>query len=514
MRVIARTPRFHPFHAADPRPDGVLLARFTLHSDESAFAALVTRHTPMVRAVCGSWLRCKADVDDAAQATFLVLVKRAGTVRDPSKLGAWLCRTAVLVARRLKQQLGRTSTLAVDPPERATAETDGRVEAVAAEVAVLPEKYRLPVQLHYAAGLSTADIAERLGWPKGTVLTRLDRGRKLLERRLLARGVTAGVLLTTGVLGLEGASASWISDTARAAVALAAGMPANGASDRAVSLSQGVVNAMMWTKLRVMLAVLMLTVGVGGFALGQWATDKSAKPKADAAGEKVAAAPAKAEEQAATKPAKSDEGKLVGRRKEAVIKLPTGTFVKEIDVQPYGSGRLSWTFEDEKILGTIEASLPMFGVDIELQTEAEYSLSSNGTIYGVVTAVKLVNLKVNESLLAQGDKEAAEEFKAIIGVVKAAEPLIAEMFNDLPFSYQFRLNGDRLVIQNYRTLLAGPNPLMKLAPLVGGVDGLGEFAEAMIYFQPLSTAMEGTYTAADSDAPVVPQKKTTPKKVK
>lgn len=513
MRVIARTPRFHPFHTADPRPDGVLLARFTIHSDELAFAALVTRHTPMVRAVCGSWLRCKADVDDAAQATFLVLVKRAGTVRDPSKLGAWLCRTAVLVARRLKQQLGRTSTLAVDPPERTATETDSRAEAVAAEVAVLPEKYRLPVQLHYAAGLSTADIAERLGWPKGTVLTRLDRGRKLLERRLLARGVTAGVLLTTGVLGLEGASASWISDTTRAAVAVAAGLPANGASDRAVSLSQGVVNAMMWTKLRVMLAVLMLTVGVGGFALGQWATDKSAKPKADTV-EKVAAAPVKAEEPVLARSVKPDEGKLVGRRKEAVIKLPTGTFVKEIDVQPYGSGRLSWTFEDEKILGAIEASLPMFGVDIELQTEAEYSLSSNGTIYGVVTAVKLVNLKVNEALLAQGDKEAAEEFKAIIGMVKAAEPLIAEMFNDLPFSYQFRLNGDRLVIQNYRTLLAGPNPLMKLAPLLGDVDGLGEFAEAMMYFQPLSTAMEGTYTAADSDAPVVPQKKPTPKKVK
>jgi len=514
MRVIARSSRLPSIPTTDPRPDGVLLARFTLHSDESAFAALVSRHTPMVRAVCGSWLRCKADVDDAAQATFLVLVKRGDTVRDPAKLGAWLCRTAGLVARRLKQQLGRTSTLVADPPERTKAETDGRAEAVAAEVAVLPEKYRLPVQLHYAAGLSTADIAERLGWPKGTVLTRLDRGRKLLERRLLARGVTAGVLLTAGVLGIEGASAGWISDTARAAVAVAAGLPANGASDRAVSLSQGVVNAMMWTKLRVVLAVLMLTVGVGGFALGQWATDKSARPKADAAGEKVATAPAKAEEPVTAKPAKPDEGKPVGRRKEAVIKVPTGTFVKEIDVPPYGSGRLSWTFEDEKILGTIEASLPMFGVDIELQTEAEYSLSSSGTIYGVVTAVKLVNLKVNEALLAQGGKGEAAEFKAIIGMVKAAEPLIAEMFNDLPFSYQFRLSGDRLVIQNYRTLLAGPNPLMKVAPLLGNAGGLEGVAGAMLYFQAIGTAFEGTYTASDPDAPVAPQKKPTPKKGK
>ncbi len=85
-------------------------------------------------------------------------------------------------------------------------------------------------------------------------------------------------------------------------------------------------------------------------------------------------------------------------------------------------------------------------------------------------------------------------------MVKLAEPLIAEMFNDLPFSYQFRLVGDRLVILNYRTLLAGPNPLMKVAPLLGNAgDSLGGIAEATMYFQMLSTAMEGTYTATDGE---------------
>jgi hypothetical protein len=296
-------------------------------------------------------------------------------------------------------------------------------------------------------------------------------------------------------MSVDGVSAGWVNDTARAAVALAAGLPANGATDRAVSLSQGVVNAMTWTKLRVLLAVLMLTVGVGGFALGQWATDKK-KPEA---GEK-AVVPAKAEEPAAPKPAKPDETKpATGRRKEAVIKLPVGTFVKEVEVAPYGSGRLSWTFEEEKVLGKIEASIPMMGVDFELHTEAEYSLSSNGTLYGVVTGVKLASLKVNESLLVGADKGAAEQFKMIFGLVKAAEPLIAEMFTDLPFSYQFRLTGDRLVILNYRTLLAGPNPLMKLTPLIGSAALFGGFAESAAYFQPLAVAIEGTYTATDGD---------------
>lgn len=514
MRVIARPSRLPPFPTADPRPDAVLLARFTRHADEGAFAAVIARHTPLVRAVCGSWLRCKADIDDAAQATFLVLVRRADAIRDPAKLAGWLCRTATLVARRQKKRLGRSAPLVVDPPERISAEPDGRADALAAEVAVLPEKYRLPVQLHYAGGLSTAEVAEQLGWPKGTVLTRLDRGRKLLERRLLARGVTAGVFMSAGVLSIEGATAGWVQDTARAAAALAAGTPASGATDRAVSLSQGVVNAMTWTKLRMFLAVLMVGVGVGGFALGQWATDKPAKPKPDAAAEKAAALPT-ADVPAVAKPARPDEGKpATGRRKEAVIKVPTGTFVKEIDVPPYGSGRLSWTFEEERILGTIEASVPAFGVDLELETVAEYSLSSNGTIYGVITSVKLVNLKVNESLLGVKERGGAEEMKAVLGMVKAAEPLIAELFTDLPFSYQFRLSGDRLVLLNYRTLLAGPNPLMKIAPLLGKLVGLGGLAEATMYFQPLATAMEGTYTAADPDAPPLPAKKTTLKKGK
>ena len=410
--LASRTHRLAPLPAADPRADAVLLACFQLQADESAFTALVHRHTPMVRAVCGGWLRCRADVDDAAQATFLVLVQRAEAIRDASKLGAWLCRTAWLVARRLRKQLGRVTPLETDPPQRPASEPDSRTEAVAAEVAVLPEKYRLPVQLHYAAGLTTTDIAERLGWPKGTVLTRLDRGRKLLERRLLARGVSAAVL-AGGAGSVGSVQAGWIQTTARAAAALAAGGPAVGASERAVSLSQGVVNAMTWSKLRMLVAVLMATVGVGGFALGQWATTKPKAEAAEKGGEKPAV---KADDAAPAKPAKADDGKpAVGRRKEAVIKLPTGTFVKEVEVEPYGSGRLTWMFEDEKIIGKIEVSLPVLGVDAELQTEAEYSLSSSGTIYGVVTMMKVVSLKPNASLLG-ADKESAEKMKAYLGI--------------------------------------------------------------------------------------------------
>jgi RNA polymerase sigma factor (sigma-70 family) len=480
----------------------VLLALFLSQADEAAFAALVLRHTPTVRAVCATWLRGAADIDDAAQATFLVLVKRAETIRDPERLGAWLARVAGYVARRLRKQLDRSAPLPDDPPERSPRPVDDRAELVAAEVAVLPEKYRLPVQLHYAAGLSTPEIAEQLGWPKGTVLTRLDRARKLLERRLIARGLTAAALAGVGVS--RSVSAGWVLATARAGLAWKCGDPATGGgvSERSVSLTEGVVRTMTWNKLRMALAVLMVATGLGGFALGQWGSNKADKLKPEAAKpeEKLPAMlPAKAEE---PKPLlKADEPKpATGRRTEAVIKAPSGTFHKKIDAAPYGTGLMIWEFQDEKILGRIEASLPAFGgIEFELVTEAEYSLSSNGTIYGVVTGAKVTHLKMPAELKGAD---------GMLALLPLAEPLLNEVLTDLPFSYQFRLAGDRLTILNYRALLAGPNPFGKTG-LFAGLGGGGDNATALLgYFQVLGTAIEGTYTANDAEKPE-PAKKST-----
>src|SRR5271170_6762264 len=93
-----------PFDRPDPRADAELLSRFLDHQDQTAFEALLVRHTPAVRAACRGWLRSPADIDDAAQATFLVLVQRAGSIRDPSALGPWLYRVAINVARRVRRQ--------------------------------------------------------------------------------------------------------------------------------------------------------------------------------------------------------------------------------------------------------------------------------------------------------------------------------------------------------------------------------------------------------------------------
>jgi len=230
-----------------------------------------------------------------------------------------------------------------------------------------------------------------------------------------------------------------------------------------------------------------VATGVGGLAWGQLG-DRTPGPVVKPPARPNAEAPkadAKAEE---PKPAKVDEAKPgTDRRREAVIKVPVGTFVKDVDAGEYGSGRLTWTFEEDKVLGTIEANV--MGIEVELKTEAEFSLSGNGTIYGIVTSAEVTHLKVGGAALGEGVAEYAK-------FVKLAEPLINEMLTDLPFSYQFRISGDKLTILNYRALLAGPNPLGKLGGIAGGADsGLG----VLMYFQSLGLALEGTYTAGEAE---------------
>ena len=160
-----------------------------------------------------------------------------------------------------------------------------------------------------------------------------------------------------------------------------------------------------------------------------------------------------------------------------------------MDVGAYGSGRLTWTFEEDKVLGIIEVNV--MGVEVEMRTEAEFAMSSTGTIYGIVTHAELSRLKIGGGALGL-----LGEMSEYVKLVKLAEPLLVEMMTDLPFSYQFRVSGNKLTILNYRTLLAGPNPLGKLGGVVGGADsGLA----VLSYFQAIGIVMEGTYTADEGE---------------
>jgi hypothetical protein len=236
-------------------------------------------------------------------------------------------------------------------------------------------------------------------------------------------------------------------------------------------------------------ALALLLAGLAGFGVRHWAaasdgTSNLHKSPAAEPDPPVARDRNPANAPAVKEGAKDDARPVPGRRREAVIRLPVGTFVKEVEVAPYGSGRLAWTYEEDRVLGQIEGDI--MGVQFELATEAEFSLSSNGTIYGLLTGVRLNHLRLPEG-------EPFAQIKPFVGLWPAVEPLVNDMLLDVPFSYQFRVQGDRLVISNFRILLAGPNPLGK----VGGI-ALGDLGIGVAAFQALGTALEGTYTAGEA----------------
>ncbi len=169
---------------------------------DAAFAALMGRHGPMVLGVCRRALDDPNDVDDAFQATFLVLVRRARTVRIEGSLGRWLYGVARKVAARARSESGRRrSRLGVDPTTHADpspADHPDRAEvsvAIDEELARLPERYRAPILLCGLDGLSYEEAAGRLRWPVGTLKSRLSRGRERLAARLTRRGIAPGVVM-------------------------------------------------------------------------------------------------------------------------------------------------------------------------------------------------------------------------------------------------------------------------------------------------------------------------------
>ena len=181
--------------------DRQLLERFVGMRDAAAFRSLVVRHGPAVLQMCRAVLHDAHEAEDAFQATFIVLVRKARLIRNPESLGGWLrgvahrtalrarCRTARRhVIERTRAEMFRSEEIADD------FSPDLRV-AIRAELERLPDSYREPVTLCYMEGLTHQEAAAQLGWPLGTVKVRLVRGRRLLRERLDRRGVTLGASL-------------------------------------------------------------------------------------------------------------------------------------------------------------------------------------------------------------------------------------------------------------------------------------------------------------------------------
>ena len=278
--------------------DGQLLERFATDGDEVAelaFAALVERHEAMVWRVCLAIVSEEHDAEDAFQATFLVLVRKARSLWVRDSLGPWLhqvaCRTAsclrATTIRRCKheQRSAETNTARV---VGLGPETDpDRDAAVHEEVNRLPEKYRAPLVLCDLEGRTHQEAARFLGWPIGTVKSRQSQARGLVRDRLARRGVGLAVAgaAVESMRQAAVASAPWelSQNTVSAAMRLTQRLlPAIAASEHVLTLTQGAVRAMLWSKLR-LLAIGALAAGmVPGGALVYGLGSQEPKPKEQA----------------------------------------------------------------------------------------------------------------------------------------------------------------------------------------------------------------------------------------
>ena len=348
--------------------DGELLDRFARRRDEAAFAALVARHGPMILGLCRQWLRDHHDAEDAFQAVFLVLARKAGSIGEPDLLGNWLYgvarRTAEKARVRIARRRGREGR--GDPmDERELVDAQGapgrpqdefeRSEALHKELGRLPSKFRLPIVLCHLEGLTHDEAARRLRVPVGTVRSRLSRGRDRLRDRLGRRGLAvpsvAILAAPSGEQATAGAMPGLIERATRAALQDAAGRTAIGAvSVASLELADEVTRSLLMTKWKSVAVALMslgAVAGVGAITIGAW---RAAPPPAVAGPRVVAVAKIEPDEVP-----KGEKMIATGR-----VLLPDGrpaTGAKVVILaRPRAAGRGGELGNDAEMLGRIESA--------------------------------------------------------------------------------------------------------------------------------------------------------------
>jgi RNA polymerase sigma factor (sigma-70 family) len=392
--------------------DGELLERFVLSRDEAAFETLLRRHGPMVLAVCRRVLRNEQDAEDAFQATFLVLLRRGASVRPRSMVGNFLYGVAyrtALAARRSALRRRAREAAALPRPAPQADPWEGVREALDREVARLPDRYRAPLVLCDLEGKTRSEAARQLGWPEGTVASRLARSRKILARRMARYGIVLSAPVWAAIVGAGMASAAvppgLILSTARA---VATGvLPAPVAA-----LTQGVLRTMLLAKVKLaaclILAVSLAVAGLVVTANRSPAGSAEALPE-QPGGEAIAAAPS----------ADADEKATKDTRK---------TVTKEFDVSGFSSVEVSGAFHvefqqadkfktlvttDEDVMHLVQVKKDGDKLDIRLDSEGR-SINAR-TLKATISLPALtgVSLRGATHATAKGFKS-SKDFKVVL----------------------------------------------------------------------------------------------------
>ncbi len=278
--IIRHIRRIALLHDNGDISDGWLLDAFLKTKDETAFEALVKRHGPMVLGVCSRLLRNTHDAEDAFQATFIVLLRKAHAIRNRDLLGNWLygvaCRTAMKVrANAARRKAKERQVTDMRPRFRSAEQTSEELLALLdVELHRLPDKLRAPLVLCDLEGMARKEAARKLGWPIGSLNWRLARSRTILAKKLKQHGVTLGTGTLAACLARRATAVSvpapLLGLTVKTGVlmSISKNAAAGVVSAKVASLAEGVVRTMFLTKLKIA-AGLVLLVGVLGTCVGQ-----------------------------------------------------------------------------------------------------------------------------------------------------------------------------------------------------------------------------------------------------
>jgi RNA polymerase sigma factor (sigma-70 family) len=250
--------------AAGELTDGQLLDSFVRRRETTALETLVRRHGPMVWGVCRRVLRNHHDAEDAFQAAFLVLMRKAASIRPREMVGNWLygvARQTALKARATTARLRVRERQEIALPEPAAPESDLGEDSLATldqELSRLPDKYRVAIVFCDLEGKTRKEAARQLGVPEGTLAARVARGRTMLAKRLARHGLVVSSGALAGLLSHQAATAcvpaAALSATIKTVRLLAAGQ-AGAVAARVATLTEGVLKAMLLTKAKTALGI-------------------------------------------------------------------------------------------------------------------------------------------------------------------------------------------------------------------------------------------------------------------
>ena len=465
-------------------------------------------------AVCRSILRDEHDSQDAFQATFLVLVDRAGTVRDRASVGSWLHGVALRVAacargatvrrRRAERRAADRAAMAFNP----LAPEPDLAPILQEELAGLPDRYRQPMVLCYLEGLACEEAADRLGWPVGTVKSRLARGRERLRTRLIDRGLAPCPVPLNSVFSDEVARgaimpAGVVDSTVRMANCFAGGGSLAEFVPVAVRLlTEGALKAMDLSRLKliaqVALAAVVLTVCAAGVA--QVVTkDGGAKPTVEALS-RAASVPVPVADTAARNSETESPERLLLRSREIIDRMPAsfkkarlfselGTTQANLhfraDARETGR-RATQTAEMMDIESTAPGDSKMFAQErSNALREAAKAFAAAGDVEGALAAEEKIGVA---SPYARGAREYVlqevgialakggfiDEVNRVVSVMRGRGLNVDIVLLELA-SAQARAGNDGVAL---RTADSIPNQVLRVAAMVGvGLD-------ASTYYMP------------------------------